>query len=893
MSSRKRKKWTKDLKYVYFPDDIECGVREVRKPSTVSSASLSRSWEKCGKSFSDSTFIKDVNTSGRKLHFERNLAHSSVSDHRNEDPVDIAWSSSSDSEQSDKDDAQQQRHHRSRVARRSPVPTRTHPKALHTLTNDEADMTVIETDGSEQDVEKDSDQEISDCESPSCDDESKEVPAKPIDVGISGFASDGETGDILSTGRLNSESVQGKSSEGIKRSVSEWVRCVHAMSRTPKKAFDQQSKTPEDSAKKKRRLQPGGLAERLNRLNCRQRSAVSLWMHHSTSDNWTDTEADRPGVLVLEVLEVQEECGAQLVHCQHRLPPGHTNPLLNESLHVLVMLCRETAAQLSPVPADIIHIYPPWQSLSIDNQGYNIILNTHFSRKVQHPSEVANAPPSVSAAKCLTPYPLCRTFGLLEICRDAKDSNMEQVLPCDGSSRRVESLPLKERQCYSLLEAIEGLGQAGFMYQDVLVLVQRVYSIPAPTVSITSIRLPFRSSSIPNSPEQGKRRLCLLVQDSFGMFSVVQLHLLTCWDDLVKYSRAWCGRICMLRSVKVVQRITRERRSSLFSLMDSLWPPLKLSLEGHGNTPSMASSRPPSFCYVLSGQENSIEPVEEGPSESLVHLPPKRQMLQDILQSDHKTRCCSFFATVIYKKIQSGDIGQREVWLVLTDQSLQEALPSKTCRRTVSLHVNTSCGLNSHVRQALNDPAACCLSFTDVVKEQGVLLCVEHSIIDVKDSAVSHLMQEPPAQPAKLDLLDVEITPNSLCSFTGVIIGVDETASYSWPVCNHCESDKLETIPLLGFHCGSCKSPVDKPIIQVQMEVFLGSPSLPNCTIKVKLQQNTIKSLLDTAVVENKTLHPEYEVSSVLGKEVGPLTLYVRVVTRRPSLWISLEEICL
>ncbi|XP_077470739.1 DNA repair-scaffolding protein isoform X2 [Stigmatopora argus] len=747
MSSRKRKKWTKDLKYVYFPDDIECGVREVRKPSTVSSASLSRSWEKCGKSFSDSTFIKDVNTSGRKLHFERNLAHSSVSDHRNEDPVDIAWSSSSDSEQSDKDDAQQQRHHRSRVARRSPVPTRTHPKALHTLTNDEADMTVIETDGSEQDVEKDSDQEISDCESPSCDDESKEVPAKPIDVGISGFASDGETGDILSTGRLNSESVQGKSSEGIKRSVSEWVRCVHAMSRTPKKAFDQQSKTPEDSAKKKRRLQPGGLAERLNRLNCRQRSAVSLWMHHSTSDNWTDTEADRPGVLVLEVLEVQEECGAQLVHCQHRLPPGHTNPLLNESLHVLVMLCRETAAQLSPVPADIIHIYPPW--------------------------------------------------------------------------------------------------------------------------------------------------LCLLVQDSFGMFSVVQLHLLTCWDDLVKYSRAWCGRICMLRSVKVVQRITRERRSSLFSLMDSLWPPLKLSLEGHGNTPSMASSRPPSFCYVLSGQENSIEPVEEGPSESLVHLPPKRQMLQDILQSDHKTRCCSFFATVIYKKIQSGDIGQREVWLVLTDQSLQEALPSKTCRRTVSLHVNTSCGLNSHVRQALNDPAACCLSFTDVVKEQGVLLCVEHSIIDVKDSAVSHLMQEPPAQPAKLDLLDVEITPNSLCSFTGVIIGVDETASYSWPVCNHCESDKLETIPLLGFHCGSCKSPVDKPIIQVQMEVFLGSPSLPNCTIKVKLQQNTIKSLLDTAVVENKTLHPEYEVSSVLGKEVGPLTLYVRVVTRRPSLWISLEEICL
>lgn len=73
---------------------------------------------------------------------------------------------------------------------------------------------------------------------------------------------------------------------------------------------------------------------------------------------------DRPGVLVLEVLEVHEECSMQLAHCEHHQPPGddlqHSNPEFKESARMLVLFNRETAAQLSPAPRDIIHIYPPW-----------------------------------------------------------------------------------------------------------------------------------------------------------------------------------------------------------------------------------------------------------------------------------------------------------------------------------------------------------------------------------------------------------------------------------------------------------------------------------------------------------------------------------------------------
>lgn len=68
--------------------------------------------------------------------------------------------------------------------------------------------------------------------------------------------SDGENvGDMLSSSRLDSESLPPQASEGNRRSLSDWVRSAQAMLQTPQKPFDRQSKTPEDSAKKKRRFQ--------------------------------------------------------------------------------------------------------------------------------------------------------------------------------------------------------------------------------------------------------------------------------------------------------------------------------------------------------------------------------------------------------------------------------------------------------------------------------------------------------------------------------------------------------------------------------------------------------------------------------------------------------------
>ncbi|XP_042353172.1 DNA repair-scaffolding protein [Plectropomus leopardus] len=938
MSSGKRKSSYKDIKCVFFPDDVENGLQKVRRePSSLSSVSVAKSWETCGDSFLDTPVMKKLKSSGRKLSDIRKLAQSpafvqSSAVHCNEDPVHIAWSSS-DSEQSD-DEIQEQ--HLARVAAqqqqrpqrpgRPTAPVQSYARALRMLSTDRDDLPVIDTDSDvgecEEEVEKDSGQQISDCESESAEEKPEDLTLKPTnmpELEISGYASDGENIDSTMTpSRPDSESSPLQTGEGSKRSVSDWVRSAQAMLQTPQKPqHKRESKTPEDSAKKKRKFQSGGLAERLNRLQCRQRSAVSFWRHQSISDSST-TAVDRPGVLVLEVLEVQEECSMQLAHCEHHQPPGeghqHTHPRCEENARVLVLFNRETAAQLVPTPKDIIHIYPPWQSLSIEGFSCDIILNTHFSQKVCSATKPADtsAPIGLLSAKRCNPYSLCKIFGLLEECRTTEEITAKQVAASEALCSFGGSGVLT-RHCLSLLEVIEGLGQAGCVGQDVEVVIQRVYSIPVPDCSPVSILKP-RPPSAPPPAEKGRTRLCVLVQDSYGMFSVVQLHLLPCKDDLHQYCDMWQGRTCMLRGIKVVQRVTRERRTRLFSLIDSLWPPV-MPLKHHGNTPSMSSESraagpAPSFCYLLSGQESSVEPSEEQTVSSL-YLPPTKQTLRDILQSELKTSRCTFVATVLHKRIlQSSDVGQGEVWLVLTDPSLQKEQPERPCRRTVALCVSASCVLISSVLEALNSPAACRMSFRDAIREHGVLLCVEQSVVEMcsvdpeghpLSSAVpeslSQSLSEPQAetlpQPVRLDPLSPEITPNSLCSLSGVIVGVDESTAYSWPACNHCGSDNLELSAERpqNFHCVSCHSEVDKPDRKIQLEVFLSS-SLSNCTLKVKLQRKTIMSILNTAALEGHEF-PGYDVENVLGKEVGPLAAYVRVVTRKPALWIGLEEICI
>ncbi|XP_058620833.1 DNA repair-scaffolding protein isoform X3 [Onychostoma macrolepis] len=650
--------------------------------------------------------------------------------------------------------------------------------------------------------------------------------------------------------------------ESSRQSVSEWVRSAQAILQTPQKQAPKSIKTPEDSSKKRRRFERGGLAERLNRLHSRQKSAVSFWRHQCNS---TTSATERPGVLILRILGVREECGMQSAVCD-RLPEGEK---------CVVLFNKDTAAQLQPTPGDIVHIYPPWQNLVVEGERYPIILNTHFSQKVceETKSDNPGGPRAAVAVEKCRPPSLTRSLWQ----SGTSQVSTETSIPCKQVSELNRSGVRK-----SLLDAVEDCGSSCSQSGPVEVVVQRVYCVPI-TQSLHRASLQHRALDKPPTESAHIGRLCALIQDSYGMFGEVLLHCVSTESEVQQNSEQLEGRVCLLQALRVVQRLTRDRCSPLFSMIDSLWPP-PVDPKSHDDLLLSPGDRvpPPCFCYRLSVQQGHMVPLS-GQTESPLYRPPVLQTLREILQ-DESSRCrCSFRATVVHKQLLSSNAGEREMLLFVTDPSLHREPNADGNRRTIAMCLSPSCLIQSSVTRVLDalqtQPV---LMFRDAVKENAQIFCWEQTVIQLEPEDSSFSIP----RPIILDHLGPETLPYSLCAVTGVVVAVDESTAFSWPTCSRCESCRLETREQQeGFLCLACGAVMDEPTTKMQLEVFLSCSSLSHCTVKIKLQQKTIKSLLNsTSCTEG------YSVENVLGSEIGPLSVFVHVVNKSHTLWMGLEE---
>ncbi|XP_062383104.1 DNA repair-scaffolding protein [Sardina pilchardus] len=940
--SVRRKRHSRDLRCVLFSEDVKDTLRNTSAVTKNPTSSSLKSWERCGDGFLDSPIQKKPKSVCPKHDTARQYLTAEKHRVETEEPVHIAWSSS-ESEQSDCEESSLPS---KRVATPKPSLSRPKPKlnvsSYLQLLNCEADeLPAIESDSDLSDddddevrghgeTEPDKTAAISDCVSPEkdkCEEKQPQEIQKVPDVDISDYPSDGEDGPACETASsTDAGPCPVDPSEGGRRSLRDWVRSAQALLQTPQKQANSHFKTPDDSNKKRRKFESGGLADRLNRLQSRQRSAISFWRHQSTVD--ISTAAGKPGVLAVQVLRVQEDCGLSVALCQRRKevsPEGQQNPAqgqqdaaaeqedAGESNRCLVLFSRETVAQLAPSPGDLIHVHPPWQTLIMEGERCPVILNAHFSQKVlplERRSHMAPSPKHHSQAQRCSPYPLNRCWGLwLEQSRAHPPTEGDS-----GGSRRQAGVcergwPEPGGVCDSLLEALESLGPAGALSQRLEVVLQRVYCLHIPQSSPLRLQGLRRSPHAPsprNSSSSSTGRLCVLVQDAWGMFSEVQLQALSSEEQFQLLARQWEGRSCQLQGVKVLQRVTRDRCAPLFSLIDSLWPPT-LPLKVHGDSLSCeensTAAAAPSFCYRLSGNEASVAVSQEMPL-SLLYQPPVMLSLREILQGGKEGDRYSFTANVVFRRLQDSgsDAGDAENWLLfVTDASLQaEEEPRPGCpRRTLTVCFRPAHALQHSVRQAItatsssSSSSSCCLllTFRDALLQRGCIVCLEQTTVRLAGAPEDILHPDPLPKPLRLDQLGPETPPNTLCTLTGVVVGVDEETAYSWPVCSLCESERLEKTLAMqeSFLCTVCGAAVVKPIVKMQLEVFLNCLSLSDCTIKMKLQQRTIDSILSSLGGD-----PEfYEVESVLGKEVGPVSAYVRVITRTPGLWVGLEEVCL
>ncbi|XP_048451574.1 DNA repair-scaffolding protein isoform X6 [Rhincodon typus] len=817
-NTRKRKRTTGMVQRFLFLSDVQDVEATCKKASSLAkkfTPSIAKSWNQCGEGFQEVPSMEGNKSTGEEEMVVcglTSLLHSDRADpgnQRSEEIAKIIWSSS-DSDLSDGELMM----NNSRVLkeRRSVLKGQSTVNSYHkyicminSLTDSqssEEDLPIIDWDSlSDKDTTSDKVEFLVD---PNCIDSdtsnshnggnrnnvTRQSESSMTAEDILEFSSDDEsikerewcTKPIPSTSAQSPTANCGSEHDKTMRSASNWLKSAQAFLQTPEKQKRKQFKTPEDSAKKRKKfmrakmpplqacretknqISRGGLAERLSRLQCRERSAINFWRHQSLADLQTHT-GRKDDILMVKVLDLHEECSMFVALCQPLR--GTSTDYANENdgctikAPLKVLFTGETALPLGICAGDTVHIYPPW--------------------------------------------------------------------------------------------------------------------------------------------------LCFLVQDMYGLFGEVHHHTFcSLEEDLQVQNACWEGKACYLTGMKVLQRTTRGRSSGLFSLIDSLWPPL-ISPKVHGQSQGSqelidlttdVQLPAPSFCYVLAPLpgEGGINVLQDE-NVSNLYRPSALHNLKHILQHIPQRNRCSFNAEVIYTRFQEQTINHeksKDFWLFVIDSSLQSAGHDPGLSKTLSVYVTSSCIVGPEVMKSLNDETSSNISFKDAIVEKGCIVCVEGTVLSVnklvlqsdENQKISSLTGN-----IVLNELSAMTKVNSLCTVQGTVVGVDEANAFSWIVCNRCGNGKLEKKHGEGesFYCRQCAQSVMTPLTKMQLEVFLRYPDLPHSTVKIKLLEPSISSLL----LHSSSDEGGYEVDGVLGQELGPLSCYVRSVTNQPASWIGLEEVSL
>ncbi|XP_077022838.1 DNA repair-scaffolding protein isoform X3 [Tamandua tetradactyla] len=920
----RKRNW--DIKYPSFPGERPLQCREVGLKTVGTVATLSEAWLRCGEGFQDTSETLLYTTKKKTVTEE----HLELSSRPNEESstsksetvsADLTWNFSG-SHLSDEDKILYKSQNDNgcgyevdRFCNKNSV----RPED-DGASEDDLQFIDWEIDSDREDVnecnefeEGESAVEISDCVScaSSCsltnEEKLSELP-KTSSTEILEYSSESEKEDYSENSLfIDSESPHkydvnfGSNVEQVmERVLGPCMNSSETVLYTSQKQTEKFRRTPEDSAKKKKLIR-GGLAERLNSLQNRERSAISFWRHRCVSYQKSGRNS---GVLIVRILEMHEECTMQVALCEQLArqqissPDQSTapNPIPRACLKVL--FTRETASHLKGHPQDIIHIYPPWQKLIIPDGSCPVILNTYFCQKVgaKEDSELTqevHCQDTPLPRRIITLHQMFRFPGLTD--NSPKSQVLcggETTLGTQGHKEMKRYFPAHTLQRDSLLDVVESQGASPWSGVRIRVVVQRMYTLP--DKDGTQSWQGGNPTALQAHRNPPAARVCLLVQDACGLFGEVHV------ESTMLKDRQLEGKPCRLAGLKVLQKATRGRMVGLFSLIDTIWPPvIPLKAPGHGQSWEEVKTNlpPPSFCYILTAHPNlgQIDVIEEDPISKL-YQPAVPHCLREILQADDVGTRCSFYAQVIYQRPQLRSfpsLEQRDIWLIVTDLTLQMEDESESgLPKTVPVQVAPSCGLGPDVLGALTKAPYPSIFFRDALREQGWIVCVERTVL---------FLQKPPlcvtsgacsselTGPVKLDELDSVTQANSICIVQGTVVGVDESTAFSWPSCDQCGNGRLEQSPedRGAFHCGQCSCQVTSPVLRRHLQIFLDCPSRPQCTVKVKLSQRSIASLLNSAAGDDGS----YEVKSVLGKEVGLLNCFVRSITTHPASCIGLEEI--
>lgn len=145
-------------------------------------------------------------------------------------------------------------------------------------------------------------------------------------------------------------------------------------------------------------------------------------------------------------------------------------------------------------------------------------------------------------------------------------------------------------------------------------------------------------------------------------------------------------------------------------------------------------------------------------------------------------------------------------------------------------------------------------------------------------TSCSHVLLENLELPFRIPTLQMDCTEGDLIKLTGRICGIDEKTALFWKVCNECESNEIEesTNDQSLCYCEQCQKEVSFRI-KVQLDVFFYKSIMPNIHILCKLTDESINKLLPLKDMKNEEF-TGFDFRHILGKKLSSRLFYVTSV---------------
>ena len=627
---------------------------------------------------------------------------------------------------------------------------------------------------------------------------------------------------------------------------------------------------PIDSTKKKRSKDlKGGLTEHLKKLSARERSDLVFWRHTAEKGGLkVENDGDTGGeILPLQVLSMKKDFSLSILRCDTL----EANPKT-----VYVIFPQEIDKELKISENCLLEIHPPWKKVYVPGLEGILLLSAYLLKTTTViPTDGFAVTSRYDCLSCNTiEYPKSSPHDLGDIPTAKERQGIHETSTTRGS------------ELSEIFDCSNFSGLCSFL--GILI---KANLVSKPTIPA------FLGHSNERILDQVKQFFCDKDNETFDIELIIKDK-----NDKIAIVRVPVSSIDPQLSEKVFGSNGTKLAFTNFQLKDVknmvFDEPFLTILANTDLKSSQVTS-----CYVFSHTEKSNVTEEPQIKPAVVNT---MQCTEEGNTSVKETQNSYFKRVSMYVKCicmlpkagnKSLDANQSHFLMyvfkipdetktanntIMNNASpayLTEKLPNCYVPKSVIkslMQSNTVLYLHDLVHDLRRQyfvadkyTRICIVSEPDAIEggsgQSGLNDCYSKHIV-AKQKAAELLSR----QPNLLENISEECKEKDLVKVEGTIVGLDEENAMFWAICSDCGLESDNAMEESTFFCKNCNTIV-KRTIHVQLEVYLGSKTLSNVIISVKLLEKTV---FDYLPMEISSEFRGYDTACIIGRMFGPKLCY-------------------